>query len=89
MHISVSNEMEKRMEDSSSILPRHRRDPVLSTKPSVETVMNEVVGLAQKKRGRPSKNDLPTLVTFYSDWFNQKPIIFKQKFSITDAVDLS
>jgi hypothetical protein len=51
--------------------------------------MNEVVGLAQKKRGRPSKNDLPTLVTFYSDWFNQKPIIFKQKFSITDAVDLS
>jgi hypothetical protein len=50
IQITVNKEMEKRMDDSSSIVARMAREPDLSAMPWVESVIKGQLSL--KKKGR-------------------------------------
>jgi hypothetical protein len=55
MQISVSKETENRIDDSNSTPARHGREPDLSAKPCVETVIKKL-SLSQKKRADHFQN---------------------------------
>ena len=49
MHITVSSDMEKRMDDKSSTTDRSAREPVLSSRPCVESVIAKMIESKTKK----------------------------------------
>jgi hypothetical protein len=57
MQITVSSDMENRMDDSNSTAARTAREPERTSRPCVETVMRGKVKLQQK--GRVLQQDPP------------------------------
>ena len=67
MQITVSSDIEKRIDDNSSTVARLNREPVVNSMPSVDTVMGDICRV--EKKGRPSNDDTALLGVKNLAWF--------------------